>query len=68
MCEVVCEEYSRHLNELRMERNAASQGYRSELDKVTRDLDTLGPSDSRWRARRLGEGPDGGSWKPARRS
>jgi len=41
VCEIFCEEYTRHLNELRMGRNAASQGYRSELDKVTRDLDRL---------------------------
>jgi hypothetical protein len=41
MCETFCEEYTRHLNELRMERSAASRGYRSELDKVTRDLDRL---------------------------
>jgi site-specific DNA recombinase len=41
VCAIFCEEYTRHLNELRMERNAASQGYRSELDRVTRDLDSL---------------------------
>jgi site-specific DNA recombinase len=41
VCEIFCEEYTRHLNELRMERSAASQGFRSELDRVTRDLDRL---------------------------
>ena len=39
--EVFCEEYTRHVNELRMERSAASRGYRSELDKVIRDQDRL---------------------------
>jgi site-specific DNA recombinase len=39
--EVFCEEYTRHVNELRVERSAASQGYRSELDKVSRDQDRL---------------------------
>jgi site-specific DNA recombinase len=39
--EVLCEEYTRHVNELRMERSAASQGYRSELDKLSRDQDRL---------------------------
>lgn len=39
--EVFCEEYTRHVNELRMERSAASQGYRSGLDKVSRDQDRL---------------------------
>ena len=39
--EIFCEEYTRHVNELRMERSAASRGYRSELDKVVRDQDRL---------------------------
>ena len=41
MYEVFCEEYTRHVNQLRVERSAASQGYRSELDRVTRDQDRL---------------------------
>ena len=39
--EVFCQEYTRHLNEARMQRSAATQGYRSELDRVNRDLDRL---------------------------
>jgi site-specific DNA recombinase len=41
MTEVFCEEYTRHLNEARMERSAAMQGARNELAKVNRDLDRL---------------------------
>jgi site-specific DNA recombinase len=36
-----CQEYTRHLNEARMQRSAATQGYRTELDRVDRDLDRL---------------------------
>jgi hypothetical protein len=39
--ELFCREYARHLNEARMERSAAKDGARSELAKVTRDLDRL---------------------------
>ena len=39
--ELFCQEYTRHLNEARMQRSAATQGYRSELDRVNRDLDRL---------------------------
>jgi site-specific DNA recombinase len=39
--ELFCQEYARYLNEARMERSAAKQGARSELAKVTRDLDRL---------------------------
>jgi site-specific DNA recombinase len=39
--ELFCREYARHLNEARMQRSAARQGYRSELDRVNRDLDRL---------------------------
>jgi hypothetical protein len=35
------QEYTRHLNEARMERRAATQGYRSEFDRMNRDLDRL---------------------------
>jgi site-specific DNA recombinase len=36
-----CQEYARHLNEARMQRSAAQAGYRSDLDRVNRDLDRL---------------------------
>jgi site-specific DNA recombinase len=41
LTEVFCEEYTRHLNEARMQRSAAMQGARNELAKVNRDLDRL---------------------------
>jgi site-specific DNA recombinase len=36
-----CQEYTRHLNEARMQRSAAHEGYHSEFDRVNRDLDRL---------------------------
>jgi site-specific DNA recombinase len=39
--ELFCREYTRHLNEARMQRSAAQAGYRSDLDRVNRDLDRL---------------------------
>jgi len=39
--ELFCREYARHLNGARMQRSAARQGSRSELDRVNRDLDRL---------------------------
>lgn len=36
-----CDEYTRHMNALRIEATAALAGYRSELAKVTRDIERL---------------------------
>ena len=41
LCEVFCEEYTRHMNRIRMDYNAALAGKQAELDKVTRELDRL---------------------------
>lgn len=41
LCEAFASEYARHLNRLRMERNAGLKGARAELDKVTRETDRL---------------------------
>ena len=39
--EIFCEEYTRHMNALRMQRNAAYEGRKSELGRVTKELDRL---------------------------
>lgn len=36
-----CDEYTRHMNALRIEATSALAGYRAELDKATRDIDRL---------------------------
>ncbi|QCO05777.1 hypothetical protein [Azospirillum argentinense] len=41
LCAVFCEEYTRHVNRLRMEHNAALGGYTRELENATRELDKL---------------------------
>ena len=38
---VFCEEYTRHLNALRIEATASLAGYKAELGKVTREIDRL---------------------------
>ena len=38
---VFCEEYTRHMNALTREHNAAREGARAELGRVNRDLDRL---------------------------
>ena len=41
LCEVFAEEYTRHMNRLRNERNASLEGYRAELVKVRKDIDRV---------------------------
>lgn len=41
LSEIFCDEYTRHLNRLRMEQNASLAGAKSELAKVTKELDRL---------------------------
>jgi site-specific DNA recombinase len=41
LCAALCEEYTKHINRLRMEHNASLAGYRRELDKATQELDKL---------------------------
>lgn len=41
LCAAFCEEYTKHINRLRMEHNASLAGYRRELDKATQELDKL---------------------------
>ena len=41
LMEIFCEEYTRHMNKLRMEQNAAITGAKAELAKVTKELDRL---------------------------
>ena len=41
LCEVFAEEYTRHMNKLRSERNASLEGYRAELVKVRKDIDRV---------------------------
>ena len=38
---VFCDEYTRHMNRLRIEATASLAGYRAELGKITRDVDRL---------------------------
>ncbi len=41
LCRVFCDEYTRHMNELRMQHNAALEGYRAELAKLKREKEQL---------------------------
>ena len=41
LCAVFCEEYTAHMNRLRMEANASLEGYKAELGKIGRDIDRL---------------------------
>jgi site-specific DNA recombinase len=41
LMDIFCEEYTRHMNVLTREHNAAREGARAELGKVNRDLDRL---------------------------
>ena len=41
LCEAFCEEYTRHMNEIRMQHNASITRYRSELEKLQREKDKL---------------------------
>jgi site-specific DNA recombinase len=41
LCEVFAEEYTRHMNRLRSERNATLEGHRAELVKVRKDIDRV---------------------------
>ena len=41
LCEVFCKEYTRHMNEIRMQHNAALSGYRAEHGKIDRQLDKM---------------------------
>ncbi|SMH62814.1 recombinase family protein [Azospirillum agricola] len=41
LCAIFCEEYTRHVNRLRMEHNAALGSYKRELESATRELDKL---------------------------
>ncbi len=38
---IFCEEYTRHMNTLRIEASSSLEGYRAELSKVTRDIDRV---------------------------
>lgn len=39
LCAVFCEEYTAHMNRLRMEANASLDGYKAELAKIGREVD-----------------------------
>jgi len=41
LCAVFCEEYTAHMNRLRIEANASLEGYKAELAKITRDIDRM---------------------------
>lgn len=41
LCFVFCQEYTKHINRLRMEHNAPLQTHRREYAKIDRDLDKL---------------------------
>ena len=41
LCAVFCEEYTAHMNRLRIESNASLEGYKAELGKITKDIDRM---------------------------
>ena len=41
LCAAFCEEYTAHMNRLRIEANASLEGYKAELGKITRDIDRM---------------------------
>ncbi|MCH8863552.1 MAG: recombinase family protein [Proteobacteria bacterium] len=41
LCEVFAEEYTRHINKLRIDRNASLDGYKAEFERADRELDKL---------------------------